>query len=100
MTEERSKTVTDFRYGNVNLHKLHVNREKGRTCRACHNIHASDQYDHPDTLTSINDLALALMVDHRDHAEFAVVVVDAVAHRHLVGEVADQREEAHPDRLR
>lgn len=44
--EEKTQTITDFRNGNINLHKLHVNREKGRTCRACHNIHASDQYDH------------------------------------------------------
>ena len=46
VTEEKSNTVTDFRNGNINLHNLHVNREKGRTCRACHNIHASNQYDH------------------------------------------------------
>jgi predicted CXXCH cytochrome family protein len=46
VTEEKSNTVTDFRNGEINLHKLHVNREKGRTCRACHNIHASNQFDH------------------------------------------------------
>jgi predicted CXXCH cytochrome family protein len=46
VTTEKSETVTDFRNGNINLHRLHVNMEKGRTCRACHNIHASDQYDH------------------------------------------------------
>ena len=46
VTEEKTTTITDFRNGNINLHKLHVNREKGRTCRACHNIHASNQYDH------------------------------------------------------
>ena len=46
VTEEKSNTVTDFRNGDINLHNLHVNREKGRTCRACHNIHASNQFDH------------------------------------------------------
>ena len=33
--------LTRFRDGDVNLHWLHVNREKGRTCRACHEVHAS-----------------------------------------------------------
>jgi len=34
--------LTSFRDGTRNLHFLHVNRErKGRTCRACHEIHAS-----------------------------------------------------------
>ena len=46
VTTEKSETVTDFRNGDINLHNLHVNREKGRTCIACHDIHASDQYDH------------------------------------------------------
>ncbi len=32
---------TDFRDGKVNLHYLHVNERKGRTCRACHDEHAS-----------------------------------------------------------
>jgi predicted CXXCH cytochrome family protein len=39
--KEEGKGVTRFRNGDVNLHWLHVNREKGRTCRACHEVHAS-----------------------------------------------------------
>ena len=35
------KGLTQFRNGDVNLHWLHVNRDKGRTCRACHEVHAS-----------------------------------------------------------
>ena len=46
VTAERTGTATNFRNGEINLHRLHVYQEKGRTCRACHNIHASDQYDH------------------------------------------------------
>ncbi len=38
--------VTGFRNGNRNLHFVHVNREKGRTCRACHAEHASNQPNH------------------------------------------------------
>ncbi len=34
---------TDFRNGKQNLHYLHVaNRRKGRSCRACHQAHASN----------------------------------------------------------
>ena len=33
--------ATKFRDGKVNLHFLHINERKGRTCRACHDEHAS-----------------------------------------------------------
>ncbi len=33
--------TTNFRDGKVNLHFLHINERKGRTCRACHDEHAS-----------------------------------------------------------
>ncbi|MFQ6034365.1 MAG: cytochrome c3 family protein [Sedimentisphaerales bacterium] len=39
--------LTDFRNGSLNLHFLHVNKERrGRTCRACHATHASNQPRH------------------------------------------------------
>ncbi len=45
--DERTATLTDFRNGEQNLHFLHVNRDrKGRTCRACHETHASDLANH------------------------------------------------------
>jgi predicted CXXCH cytochrome family protein len=35
-------TATQFRNGDKNLHYVHVNKvERGRSCRACHEIHAS-----------------------------------------------------------
>jgi len=38
-----TNNLTDFRNGSTNLHFLHVNKERrGRTCRACHQTHASD----------------------------------------------------------
>ncbi|RJQ48161.1 MAG: hypothetical protein C4538_04360 [Nitrospiraceae bacterium] len=46
VTTENTKTVTNFRNGEVNLHMLHVRQEKGRNCRACHDVHASDQEYH------------------------------------------------------
>lgn len=36
-------TATGFRNGNLNLHYRHVNKEKGRACRACHNPHGTRQ---------------------------------------------------------
>lgn len=40
------KGLTNFRDGDKNLHWLHVNQEKGRTCRACHEVHASQRPAH------------------------------------------------------
>ncbi len=44
---ERTTTLTGFRDGDHNLHFLHVNRtDKGRTCRACHEVHSSTKPKH------------------------------------------------------
>lgn len=40
-------TLTNFRNGNLNLHYKHVNKDpKGRSCKACHEVHAGDQEKH------------------------------------------------------
>ncbi len=45
-TEPQTEELTQFRDGTRNLHYLHVNKtDLGRTCRACHEVHASGQ-DH------------------------------------------------------
>lgn len=42
VTDKRGIGLTQFRNGELNLHFVHVNKEKkGRTCRACHEVHAS-----------------------------------------------------------
>lgn len=41
--EPRTLTATAFRNGNLNLHYRHVNKTKGRSCRACHAPHGSRQ---------------------------------------------------------
>ncbi len=42
--EHYTNRDTDFRNGRLNLHYLHVNKEKsGQTCRACHGAHAGNQ---------------------------------------------------------
>lgn len=45
--QKYTDTVTNFRQGDRNLHYVHVNRDrKGRTCRACHDVHASQHPFH------------------------------------------------------
>ncbi|NOX90394.1 MAG: hypothetical protein GXO77_15395 [Calditrichaeota bacterium] len=38
--KKRSR-VTNFRNGKENLHAFHVNRQKGRSCALCHEVHGS-----------------------------------------------------------
>ena len=46
VSEPETTTLTNFRDGSRNLHYLHVNKaDRGRTCRACHEVHAAQQ-DH------------------------------------------------------
>jgi predicted CXXCH cytochrome family protein len=46
ISEKETENITYFRNGNMNLHTFHVKQEKGRTCRACHDVHASDLEHH------------------------------------------------------
>jgi len=44
VTAESTTTLTGFRDGAKNLHFVHVNKaDRGRTCRACHEVHAAPQ---------------------------------------------------------
>jgi predicted CXXCH cytochrome family protein len=43
-TTPQTEQLTQFRDGSKNLHYVHVNKSvMGRTCRACHDVHASEQ---------------------------------------------------------
>ncbi|MDD5176546.1 MAG: cytochrome c3 family protein [Sterolibacterium sp.] len=43
----QTTTLTSFRNGGTNLHYLHLQQSgRGRTCRACHEVHASQQKHH------------------------------------------------------
>ncbi len=44
--EPKTTEYTNFRNGDVNLHYVHVNKKKGRTCRACHDFHGTKDYPH------------------------------------------------------
>lgn len=46
-SEPNTETLTSFRNGDQNLHFVHVNKMiKGRTCRACHDAHATSNPKH------------------------------------------------------
>lgn len=47
ITVQEGKGLTRFKNGDLNLHYVHVNKElRGRTCRACHEVHASKKPAH------------------------------------------------------
>ncbi|WP_456421347.1 cytochrome c3 family protein [Lutibacter sp.] len=39
---KNTTTATEFRDGDRNLHFLHLNKDKGRTCINCHDVHSSN----------------------------------------------------------
>jgi len=43
LVAEETGWGTNFRNGSQNLHWLHINGNKGRNCRMCHNLHGSEQ---------------------------------------------------------
>ena len=43
LNAQETEWGTGFRNGKKNLHWLHMNGDKGRNCRMCHNIHGSPQ---------------------------------------------------------
>jgi predicted CXXCH cytochrome family protein len=44
---QETENLTEFRNGKTNLHYVHVNSpDRGRTCRACHATHASNEPKH------------------------------------------------------
>ena len=59
-TTQSTETLTRFRDGAKNLHFLHVNRDKGRTCRACHETHASNLPVHMASDVPFGDWALPI----------------------------------------
>ena len=42
LTAEKTTSSTLFRTGDLNLHFLHINKEKGRNCNSCHDVHAAN----------------------------------------------------------
>jgi predicted CXXCH cytochrome family protein len=74
--EEKTKTLTDFRDGEINLHFLHVNKDvKGRSCKACHQVHASSQFKHIRTSVPFGKMNWELPVTYTKYADGGKCVV-------------------------
>ncbi len=43
LTLEKTTTATNFRDGNINMHYLHISKNKGRNCILCHNSHGANK---------------------------------------------------------
>jgi len=61
---ESGTAVTGFRDGDRNLHRLHVNREKGRTCLVCHEVHASSRPFHMRESVPFSDSEWMLFINY------------------------------------
>jgi predicted CXXCH cytochrome family protein len=59
---EHGTGLTGFRDGDLNLHWLHVNRPKGRTCRTCHEVHASSHPFHMREAVPFGDVGWMLKI--------------------------------------
>lgn len=73
--DSTTKTLTDFRNGDVNLHYLHVNKEKGRSCKACHHPHATNQAKHIRTSVPYGSMDWELPVTYTKFADGGKCVV-------------------------
>jgi predicted CXXCH cytochrome family protein len=65
---DSSTTATGFRNGTANLHYTHVNKEyKGRTCKVCHDIHASNNPLHVTDEVPFGEWLLPLNFEQLDN---------------------------------
>lgn len=67
--EENGRGLTNFRQGDQNLHWFHVNQEKGRTCRACHEVHASNHPKHIRDAVPFGDSGWMLEINYNPSFE-------------------------------
>jgi predicted CXXCH cytochrome family protein len=66
----QAASQTSFRDGDRNLHFLHVNAgARGRTCRACHDVHASTQAHHIRESVPFGKAGWALKLHYTKTAE-------------------------------
>jgi predicted CXXCH cytochrome family protein len=67
-TEERTTSATEFRDGDRNLHFVHVNRTShGRTCRSCHEVHASATPKHIGATVPFGDWKLPVKYEKTEN---------------------------------
>ena len=72
--EEFTTTLTGFRNGDKNQHFVHVNKNpKGRTCRACHEVHAGKQPKHIREKVPFGKLSYPIRFTKTDNGGSCVV---------------------------
>ncbi|MHC4590326.1 MAG: cytochrome c3 family protein [Planctomycetota bacterium] len=62
--KEAGTGLTGFRDGDRNLHRVHVNQRKGRSCRACHEVHASRHPFHIREAVPFGDAGWMLKINY------------------------------------
>ena len=66
----KTRSLTNFRNGDLNLHFVHVNRdEKGRSCKSCHDVHASDLPNHMATDVRFEGSSWAMPIEYQKTAD-------------------------------
>ena len=72
--DEFTTTLTGFRNGDKNMHFVHVNKTpKGRTCRACHEVHAGKQPKHIREKVPFGKLSYPIRFTKTDNGGSCVV---------------------------
>jgi predicted CXXCH cytochrome family protein len=67
-TEESTTSATEFRDGDRNLHFVHVNKTShGRTCRSCHEVHASANPQHIATTVPFGNWELPVKYEKTEN---------------------------------
>ena len=66
----KTTVLTNFRNGETNLHFLHVNRDdKGRSCKTCHDVHASNLPNHMATEVPFEGSKWAMPIAYQKSAQ-------------------------------
>ena len=67
LTAEKTTTATHFRNGDRNLHFVHINGSKGRTCIVCHNVHSSNNKHLINDAVKFGDWNLPIKYTSKDN---------------------------------
>ncbi len=67
--KQNGRGLTQFRNGEKNLHFVHVNQQKGRTCRSCHEVHASKRASHIREAVPFGSSGWMLEINFQPNAE-------------------------------
>lgn len=63
----KENKLTNFRTNTENLHHLHVNGLKGRSCSVCHDVHAADKEHLINTLVQFQEWKMEMNYKHSEN---------------------------------